>query len=155
VAIVVFDPTAFKLQFAEFAGLSSPVLAGCFNMATLYCNNTDSAVVADTATRTMLLGLLTAHVAKLYYGTNDGAGLVVAASELVGRIEVAKEGSVDVRVDMGPPTVSGAWYNQTRYGAAYWAATVRYRNMRYVPLNRPGMNQVGNVPAIWPWARWS
>ena len=148
-AVVVFDPTGFVAQFPEFASLSTEVLTGCFSQATLFCNNTGASVVTDLSTRTQLLWLLTAHLAKLFYGTN-----CEAPSDLVGRVALAKEGTVHVSADIGPPSGSAAWYNQTRYGAMYWAATVRYRTMRYVPAQSPMMNAQGPTPAIWPWGRW-
>jgi hypothetical protein len=154
VAIVVFDPNAFKVQYPEFAGISSGLVTGNFNIATLYCNNTDASIVTDIPTRTTLLWLLTAHVTKLYNGTNDGAGNVVLPSDVVGRISTAKEGTVEVISEMGPPSASAAWYNQTRYGAAYWAATVKFRSFNYVPYRSPAMNLPGSIPAIWPFGRY-
>lgn len=136
-SVVVFDPTAFKTQYPEFSGLDNALLTNSFNMATFACNNTAASIVADLTERTTLLNLLTAHLTKLTYGTNDGVNPPVPPTGAVGRVEVAKEGSVHVRLDMGPPTASGAWYQQTQYGATYWALTVRYRSFRYFPTNRP------------------
>ena len=31
------------------------------------------------------------------------------------------------------PPGSAQWWQQTKYGAAFWAATSQYRGMRYVP----------------------
>lgn len=153
---VVFDPVAFAAAYPEFSGFTTAVLDNAFNTAVLYCNNTDSSVVQDLTTRTTLLWLLTAHILKLFYGTNNSStGAVTAPSDLVGRVEVAKEGTILVRADMGPATASGAWYNQTRYGAAYWAMTVRYRVARYIPFIGPTTNPPGATPAIWPWGRWN
>lgn len=150
-AIVVFDPAAFIVSFPEFAGISSTVLAGSFDIATLYCNNTDAAIIGDIPTRTKLLWLLTAHVTKLYRGTNDGAGNVVPPSPTVGRLSNGVEGSVRVTFEMGGDSPSAAWFNQTQYGAAYWAATVRWRTARYVPLSPAFSNPQGPTPAIQPW----
>lgn len=153
-AVVVFNPEAFAEMFPEFSGLSATTTTTCFNLATLYCNNSDSSVVVDIPTRTTFLYFLTAHVAKLYYGTNDGQGNIVPPTEAVGRVDVAKEGSVHTRLDMGPPSAAAAWYNQTKYGAAYWAASVKYRTMLYVPFQGNIMNNPGPTPALWPWGRW-
>ncbi|HUW10058.1 MAG TPA: DUF4054 domain-containing protein [Anaerolineae bacterium] len=153
-AVVVFNPAAFTTQYPEFAGLATASLTSCFNTATLFCNNTDQSVVQDTTVRTNLLWLLTAHIAKLTLGTNDGAGNIRNPTDLVGRIEVAKEGSVDVRTDMGPSSATAAWYNQTQYGAMYFAASVRYRGLFYVPKQPTVMAQQGSTPALWPWGRW-
>ena len=132
-AVVVFDSAAFKAAFPEFAGFSDPVLQNNFDTATLFCNNTDAAIVTDIPTRTKLLNLLTAHVTKLANGTNDGAGNIVPPSGLVGRVSNAVEGTVRVTVEMGGDSPSVAWFNQTQYGASYWAATIRYRTFRYQP----------------------
>lgn len=154
-ASVVFDPVGFVAQYPEFTGIASASLTGSFNQATFFCANTDNALVQDIPTRTTLLWLLTAHITKLIYGTNDGAGNVTPPPGMIGRLEVAKTGTVDGKADMGPPSGSAAWYNQTRYGAMYYAMVARFRSFRYVPFNRPGMNNQGATPAIWPWGRFS
>lgn len=129
---VVFDPAAFAAQYPEFSGLATGLTTFAFNEATLFLNNTPASVVTDETERRTLLYLLTAHVTKLTYGTNNGTTSEAPAG-IVGRVEVAKEGSVHVRADMGPALGSPAWYNQTQYGATYWAATVKYRTMHYYP----------------------
>lgn len=134
-AVVTFDPAAFKLQFSAFSGFSNTLLETNFATAEVYLTNSAAAIVTDVATRTYLLNLLTAHLTQLFNGTNDGTSST-APTGLVGRVEVAKEGSVHVRADMGTMPASGAWYNQTTYGAAYWAATAKYRTFRYVPAAR-------------------
>ncbi len=128
-AVAVFSYPAWSARYPELAKTVDEILATeYFAEATLYLDNTATSVVpADAITyqpRLMLLGMLTAHVAEL-----NRAG----ASELVGRVSSATQGSVSVSADMGPPSGSAAWYQQTKYGAAYWAATARYRGFRYVP----------------------
>lgn len=150
-AVVVFDPSAFRTLFPEFTGFSDAVLLGSFNTATLFCNNTDSSIVTDIPTRTSFLNLLTAHVTKLSYGTNDGAGNVVPPSGLVGRVSNAVEGTVRVTTEMGGDSPSAAWFHQTQYGATYWAASVRYRTFRYQPPTPVFGNPIGPTPAIQPW----
>lgn len=86
----------------------------------MHLNPTDSSIVQDATHRAVLLNMLTAHIAAL------------ASRELVGRVSQASEGSVAVTADMGPVSGSQAWLVQTRYGAAYWSATVKYRSFRYV-----------------------
>lgn len=157
-AVVVFDPTAFATAYPEFSGFSTPVLDQAFAVAELYCNNTDGSVVQDLTTRTTLLWLMTAHILKLFYGTNgvvNGGTVVTAPSDLVGRLETAKEGTILARADMGPASASAAWYNQTRYGAAFWALILRFRTARYIPYAPPLTNPPGPTPAIWPLGRWS
>lgn len=131
--IVVFDPTAFKARYPEFGTVAESLLTLYFGEATMYLDNTDCSRVTDIPQRTVLLNMLTAHVAAMN-GTGVGGK---GASGLVGRVNSATEGSVSVSVDYAS-TASGtmAWYLQTPYGAAYWAATGRYRTMHYIPYQR-------------------
>ena len=127
-AVVAFDLAGFRLRYPEFATVADALLGAYFVESTVYLNNTDSSIVADVALRSMLLNMLTAHIAVLNSGANGQA-----ASALVGRINSASEGSVSVSADMGPVSGSSAWFLQTRYGAAFWSATARFRTMRYIP----------------------
>lgn len=52
---------------------------------------------------------------------------------LVGRITAARMGSLSVQADAGPVAGSQAWWLQTPYGAAFWAATTSLRIALYVP----------------------
>jgi hypothetical protein len=72
--------------------------------------------------------MLTAHVGYL-------AGVLSADGKPppVGRVSQASEGSVSATLEYVTPTAgSGAWFNQTPYGAAFWQATRSLRGMRYV-----------------------
>lgn len=134
---VTFDPTAFVARYPEFAPLTMDQLQAYFNEACLYCaNNTCNPAFAD-GTLATLLNMLTAHVAWLN-APRDGNGNPAAtgqpAAPIVGRISSANQGSVSVQADMGDTNAgspSQAWYMQTKYGAAYWAATAQYRTARY------------------------
>ncbi|EUL97509.1 DUF4054 domain-containing protein [Klebsiella aerogenes] len=126
--VVVFDVEKFRQRYPEFSSVSPELLTDYFNEATIYLDNTDQSRVQDVAQRAVLLNMLTAHIAKLNSGSNG-----TAASDLVGRISSASEGSISVSADMGPVSGSEAWYLQTKYGAAYWTATAPYRTMQYVP----------------------
>lgn len=127
-AIVVFDPAAFKARYPEFSTLSDALVQAYFDEATIYLNNTDQSRVADVAVRKTLLWMLTAHVSALNGGVNGQP-----ASPLVGRINSATEGSVSVQADMGAVPGSAAWFLQTKYGAAFWQASAPFRTMQYVP----------------------
>ncbi len=130
-ATVVVDPVAFLARYPEFQSVNQATLQAYFNEATLYLNNTDASLVTDGSVggqRSMLLNMATAHITALNATVNG-----VSPSPLVGRIDQATQGSVSVHADMGPVTNSQAWWMQTKYGAAYWAATASYRTMRYVP----------------------
>jgi hypothetical protein len=51
----------------------------------------------------------------------------------VGRVSSASEGSVSASFDYGTPTPgSGAWFQQSQYGAAFWQATSSLRGMQYI-----------------------
>lgn len=125
---VAFDTTAFVARYPEFATVPAPTLAAYFAEAGLYLNNTDASPVTDLGQRAVLLNMLVAHIAALNSGANGQE-----ASQLVGRISSATEGSVSVQADMGAVPGSAAWYMQTKYGASYWTATASYRTMRYYP----------------------
>ncbi|OZI59941.1 DUF4054 domain-containing protein [Bordetella genomosp. 11] len=126
--VVIFDPAAFKEVYPTFATLSDPQLDNAFNTATLYLNNTPRSQVADVVRRALLLNLLTAHIAAMQYGENGQP-----PSPLVGRINSAAEGSVNVGTDYPVQPGSQAWYIQTQYGAMFWEATAWLRVGRYVP----------------------
>lgn len=126
---VVFDPAAFKARYPEFAAVANPTLTACFDEAGLYLSNSDNSPVQNLTRRTTLLNMLTAHVA--YIG-----GLLSADGmpRPVGRVSQASEGSVSAAFEGVPPTPgSGAWFQQSQYGAAFWQATSSLRGMRYIP----------------------
>jgi hypothetical protein len=110
--------------------LSQPWLfPNMFAEAGLYLNNTDCSIVQDVNLRTVLLNMITAHIAFL-------GGLLAADGQPrpVGRVSAANEGAVGASFDFTPATPgSGAWFQQSQYGAAFWQATTSYRGMRYFP----------------------
>lgn len=127
--VVPFNYAVWSARYPEFATVSEPVADEYFAEACLYLDNTDASLVpANPATfqpRSMLLNMLTAHVAALNSGINGED-----ASPLVGRINSASEGSVSVQAEMTGPAAA-AWFFQTKYGAAYWQATAQYRTAVY------------------------
>jgi hypothetical protein len=125
---VAFDPTAFKARYPEFVTVSNDTLTAYFTEATLYLDNTDASPITNLVFRELLLNMIVAHLAQIYSGSNGQA-----PSQLVGRISQASEGSVSVTTDAMPVAGSAAWFNQTKYGAQYWAATLPLRRFRYVP----------------------
>jgi hypothetical protein len=48
-------------------------------------------------------------------------------------VATAGEGSVSVSFDVSAEPGSKDWFYQTKYGAAYWQATLQYRKFRYAP----------------------
>lgn len=126
---VVFDPLGFVARYPEFTAVTSPVLGMYFSEATMYLDNTDTSRVSDLGQRAVLLSMLTAHVAALNGSGASGNG----APGMVGRINSASEGSVSASADYAQATNGTmAWYQQTQYGVAFWAASARYRTMQYV-----------------------
>lgn len=125
---VTFDPAAFKARYPEFASVSDSLLETYFLEAGLYLSNSDTSPVQNVQRRGLLLNMLTAHVAYL--------GGVLSADGMprpVGRLSQAAEGSVSASFEGVPPTPgSGAWFQQTQYGAAFWQATSSLRGMRYI-----------------------
>lgn len=131
-AIVVFDPVAFRTRYPEFyrttdqSSISDDYLTACFNEAGLYLSNTDCSPVQDITRRTLLLWMLTAHIA--FVGgcfNNDGQ------PRPNGRLSQAAEGSVSAAFEGSLPG-TGAWFQQSQYGAAFYQATSKLRGFRYV-----------------------
>lgn len=131
---VDYTYAAWLAAYPEFATVvtEGQFEAMIYPQAQVYCVNSGAGPVSTSATQTVLLGLMCAHIAQLFYGSSTAP-----LSGITGRISSATEGSVSVQTDM--PTATGgiqAWLYQTKYGIAYWAATAQYRTMRYVA--RPG-----------------
>lgn len=133
-AIVTFDPSAFKLAWPEFAGVADARCTSMFNIAaTTILDNTDGSPVMDVAARTNLFYLLVGHLLVLY----GGSPIVRADGTLnntpPGRISSATQGSVSTSFELQMPQGSAlaAWYNQTQYGAMYWMATAQWRRFTY------------------------
>ena len=73
-------------------------------------------------------------------GAGGGSGVAGTPNAPVGRLASATEGTVTVSYDypVTPANPSMAWYAQTKYGAMYWTATVRYRSARYFAIGNSG-----------------
>lgn len=129
--VVVFDYATWSARYPELAAALSPAVAQAyFDEASLYLDNTEASPVCDPGQRATLLNMITAHIAAMN---------MPGSSPLVGRITSATEGSVSVQAAYADATPgSMAWYVQTKYGAAYWAATARYRTGFYTPGAMPG-----------------
>lgn len=123
---VVFDPTAFKARYPEFAAVPDATLTACFMEAGLYLSNADNSPVQNLTRRATLFNMLTAHVAYL-------GGLLSADGmpRPVGRVSQASEGSVSAAFE-GPPPGSAQWFQQSQYGASFWQATSSLRGFRYL-----------------------
>ena len=125
-ATAVFDYNAWVARYPEFRAVPFQQAEAFYVEAALYHDNTTSSPVSDAGQQALLMHMMTAHIAALN-GYSDNSGLV-------GRVSQASEGSVSVSADwIDAKTQREAWCNQTRYGAAYWAATGRFRRFAYVP----------------------
>lgn len=126
---VTFDVVTWKVRYPEFASVSNELAQLYFNEATLYCQNRLNPV-PNVTTLAILLNMVTAHIAALNSpttaaGSNPGAP--------TGRLGSATEGSVSVTYDLNASPGSEQWFVQTKYGFAYWQATLAFRLFRYKP----------------------
>lgn len=122
--VVVFNAEEFKTLYPQFANVDDAVLENYFNAATLLLDNTPNSKVKDLQERTMLLYMLTCHIATLKK----------RGDSIVGTITAATEGKVNVSVT---PLVNANWYTQTVCGSMYWQATAKYRlGVRWVAYCR-------------------
>lgn len=131
-AIAVFNQATFLARYPEFTAFATAKPASLpaqFIEAGDYLNNTDCSPVQDIDRRTRWLNMITAHIAFL-----GGALNADGQPRPVGRMSDASEGSVSASFDYTPATPgSGAWFNQSPYGAAFWQATSSLRGMHYRP----------------------
>ena len=132
-ATATFSYPAWAARYPEFSTIAPSTAAMYFSEATLYHRNDGGGPVADAGQQLLFLNMLTAHIAYLNSGV-DGT----PASPLVGTIANASEGSVSVGVKFDAPQAA-AYFTQSKYGAAYWAATSPYRRFQY--RAPPGRNQ--------------
>ncbi len=130
--VAVWNPGLFLGGYSEFTAAynaNPSKFAGYFSETGFYLSNTPTSPVCDVNMRLVLLNMLVAHISYLQGDlSSDGQ------TRPVGRLSAATEGSVNATFDFTPPTAgSGAWFNQSQYGAAFWQATSNLRGMRYIP----------------------
>ncbi len=134
-AAVTFNYCSWVARYPEFTGVDEDVAGLYFAEAGLYCANEPSNPAFAFGVLPALLNMLTAHIAWLNSPRgranepkSDGGQI---ASALVGRISTATEGSVTVQTDNQYEPGTPQWFQSTKYGAAFWAATTQFRTMRY------------------------
>lgn len=130
-ATVTFNFEVWALRYPEFGKINPSLTQAYFNEATLYLRNDGGGPCTSDTVQLTLLNMLTAHIAALNAVVN---GVVPPA--LVGQITSASEGSVSVDVTPMEGGPNAAWFNQTKYGAAFWAATRGFRTAHYRPFRR-------------------
>lgn len=141
-AVVAFVPADFKLAFPEFADVPDARLTALFNMAgATIIDNSDASVIVDPAVRAPLMDLLVAHMLTLY-GTTVVGSASGGPNGAVGRVSSATEGSVSTSMEYrAASSATESWFNQTQYGAMYWAMTSQWRSFRYAVVGRSGVGQ--------------
>jgi hypothetical protein len=150
--IVQFNYAQWIARYPEFVQVAQAIAQEYFGEATLYLRNDGSGPVRDAPTQSRLLNMLTAHIAALNAPSADGE----SASPLVGRISNATEGSVSVQAQNDYPPGSVQWYQSSKYGAAFWAATVACRSAHYLPNRKPVVGAgpwFGGVGGFGRWPR--
>lgn len=127
---VTFDYTTWSARFPEFsATVTEATATTLFAEATIYHRNDGSGPVKDPNQQSILLNYVTAHLAQLYFPIETPSG--GTPSQLVGRISNAGQGSVSVGTQNDYPPGTPQWWQQTKYGSSYWAATAGYRTFKY------------------------
>lgn len=153
-ATASFDPAYWASTYPEFSYLGEDLAQSYFGVAGQVHDNTGCGPVNDPGQQKFLMHLMTAHICKMFApGPTDQAGNTQPASEIVGRISSATEGSVSVQTQNEYPPGSAQWYQQTKYGSLYWIATGPFRSFRYVgaPIRRPGMGPAWQYPNFSGW----
>jgi hypothetical protein len=164
---IIFDYSRWVLQFPELSGISQASILsvdaaglpfGYWSDATMYFVNDGSGPINDPVMLANLLYLTTAHVAFLSSPRTNGVpttGGTEPAPPLVGRINSAAEGSVNVSAEMPNQPAAAAWWQQTPYGAQVWQMIKPFRLMHYVPnprrriYNPPVWLRGGGGPGHW------
>lgn len=149
---VQFSYPAFVARYPEFASVSAAQAQEFFNEATIYHSNTGGGPVSNATIQSALLNMVTAHIAALsVQGQGDPSpGSPKDANAPVGRISNASQGSVSAAFDYGTSASDHKmFFVQTRYGAAYWAATQQYRTARYLSGAAPCFDVPGFGAQDW------
>lgn len=136
-SIVTFNYAGWIAKFPEFSGINAGQAQGYFDQAGMYLDNYGGGPpICVDAQKMMLMDLVTAHIAWLFSARDcngNPASSGSPAPPIVGRISSASEGSVSVSTENQYPPGSAQWWQQTKYGSAYWAMTAAYRTFQYVP----------------------
>jgi len=144
---VVFNYASWAARYPELsASVGQAQAQAYFNEAQLYVDNTPCSIIPNAAPvyqRAIFLNMVTAHICALNAALNGQP-----ASPLVGRISSATEGSVSVATENQYPPGTPQWYQQSKYGAAYWTASAMFRTMNYVPGPRGPINPYGRFPFV-------
>lgn len=130
--VVEFNVAEFREMYPTITAqvATDAQLEMFFYEAEIFFNNTPQSCEKNVKKRKVILYLAVAHLATLQAQVNKG-------NMLVGRVSSASEGSVSVSSDYGVLSKNAKWWEQTPYGAKYWAITAQYRTGFYVITNFP------------------
>lgn len=136
---VTFDNPTFLGLFPEFQPLGATLNGAYFLRATgsIIANATTNPAFND-GNLPYLIYLATAHVAWLNCpkdanGLPTGSSNAQPASQIVGRISSASQGSVSVQTEWpaNDPSAQEKYLMQTKYGVELWSALAPYRTAHY------------------------
>lgn len=114
--VVSYSAAEFLASYPEFTGINNAApasLANDFVGATFLLNNTCCSRVQDANQRMFLLYLLTAHLAAIHQGTNDGG---VLAPSFAGSVSIAGSVAAVVSVTSGALAVGNSLYDGPSVG---------------------------------------
>lgn len=149
---VTFNYPQFIARYPEFNWVQQAKLDMYFDQAGLYHRNDGTGPVKKETSQQLLMQMVVAHLTQLSEPQPNipQTGQDVGNPQLVGAINSASEGSVSVSVTNDFPPGTPQWWQQTKYGAQYWAATAGYRTGRYiVKMGRPMEPYVPGMGVIW------
>lgn len=109
--VVDYSAAEFLASYPEFTGINNATpqaLANDFVGATFLLNNTCQSRVRDANQRLFLLYLLTAHIAAIHQGLNDGG---VGAPSFAGSVSVSGANLAVVSVTSGALAVGNSLYD--------------------------------------------
>lgn len=137
--VFVFNYANWVSYYPELSQVTEMQANGYFYRAQNQIDNTPQSIIPvcenGYSPRGVLLNLCTAHIAALNASFNGQA-----PNPLVGRINVATEGSVTVNTAYEVANASAQWFIQTKYGAECWEGLSPYRAARYLPPARNRLN---------------
>lgn len=113
---VNYSAAEFLASYPEFTGINNATpaaLANDFAGATFLLNNTCCSRVQDANQRMFLLYLLTAHLATIHQGLNDGG---VLAPSFAGSVSIAGSVAAVVSVKSGALAVGNSLYDGPSVG---------------------------------------
>lgn len=125
---VTFNYAAWVARYPEFNSVDPNLVNAIVAEAQIHHRNDGGGPIIDPVAQLVYLNMVVAHLVSMNAPQANGQ----PAPPLVGRISNAAEGSVNVAVENAYPPGTPQWWQQTKYGSAYYAATLPYRTMRYV-----------------------